>query len=121
MHELSIAMSLLDVITETLIRQGETARVRGITIEIGELSGVVPSALETAFRGATRGTELAGCRLLVRRVPAAIWCETCQSERAAAATDLSCGVCSRRDTRLIRGRELDLVSLEMEPDAAPHS
>lgn len=62
MHELSIAMSLLDVITETLIRENATGASR-VTVEVGALSGVAPEALRTAFAAAVRGTELDGCRL----------------------------------------------------------
>jgi hydrogenase nickel incorporation protein HypA/HybF len=68
MHELSIAMSLIDVITETLIRENATGASR-VSVEVGALSGVVPAALQTAFSTAIRGTELAACVLDIIETP----------------------------------------------------
>jgi len=67
MHELSIAMSLLDVITEELIRH-RAVRPRAVTIEVGDRCGVVPEALATAFAAAVRQTEFADTVLNIRRV-----------------------------------------------------
>lgn len=111
MHELSIAMSLLDVITEKLIQENASS-ARSITIEVGELSGVVPQALQTAFKTASRGTELADCQLTVIPVRAEIWCRSCNAACPAhAANDLRCARCNTPADRLIRGRELDVVSI----------
>lgn len=68
MHELSIAMSLIDVITEILIREDATVATR-VTVEVGRLSGVVPEALRTAFSTAIRGTELEACVLDIIQTP----------------------------------------------------
>ena len=113
MHELSIAMSLIDVITETLIREDATGASR-VTVEVGALSGVVPEALRTAFAGAVRNTDLAGCELAIIPVGVTIWCDPCATERpATAVNDLRCGVCSWPATRLMRGRELDVVEIAL--------
>jgi len=48
MHELSIAMSILDLAQEEADRNGG-ATVAAIHLKIGPLSGVVPQALESAY------------------------------------------------------------------------
>ncbi len=113
-HELSIAMSLLDVVTEMLIREN-AARASRVTVEVGELSGVVPEALQTAFITATQNSDLAGCTLIIRPVPVTVWCDRCQSERPAHATnDLACTACSQLSATVIRGKELDIVEIAVE-------
>jgi len=54
MHELSIAMSLVDAICDELPKLGSVT-VRSVRIRVGALSGVVPDALTFAFDVAADG------------------------------------------------------------------
>jgi hydrogenase nickel incorporation protein HypA/HybF len=62
MHELSIALSLVDAICEELPRLGSVC-VQSVRIRVGALSGVVPDALSFAFEVAADGSPIAGARL----------------------------------------------------------
>lgn len=62
MHELSIAMSILEGVEEEVVRQGYGA-VEAIHIRIGPLSGIVPEALLGAFEMAREQTPFAACTL----------------------------------------------------------
>jgi len=62
MHELSIAMSLVDAICDELPKLGSVT-VRSVRIRVGALSGVVPDALTFAFDVAADGSPIAGARL----------------------------------------------------------
>lgn len=118
MHELSVAMSLIDAVTEQLIRH-DARRARSFTVEIGELSGVVPAALESAYRVAVRGTELADTHMIIVPVPIEMACPTCgQHRRVVSPGQLRCVVCGAPATAIVRGRELDIVALEVDVDAA---
>jgi Zn finger protein HypA/HybF involved in hydrogenase expression len=66
MHELSIAIDLVEAIRDELPRLGG-AHVRTVHLEIGALSGVVPEALEFAFDVAAQGSPIAGARLNIER------------------------------------------------------
>ncbi|HEX8341406.1 MAG TPA: hydrogenase maturation nickel metallochaperone HypA [Tepidisphaeraceae bacterium] len=127
MHELSIANSLLDVVTAQLIESG-AGRVRRVIIEVGDLSGVVPAALRTAFRAAaTHDVSFAGAVLDIRPVAVTLYCDPCGAERpAVSAAAMRCAVCGRASARVVRGRELDVVGIEVTDeifheatDAAP--
>ena len=48
MHELSIALSILDIVEEESARRGDAA-VAAIHLRLGPLSGVVKEALLSAF------------------------------------------------------------------------
>ena len=116
MHELSIAMSLVDMAGEEAERQG--ARVIATHVRLGVLSGVVKEALLSAFEMASEGTPLRGnqTRSSTRSRRSSI--APCATRSAATRGDewFACEVCGTpaRVTGVIRGRELELTALELE-------
>jgi len=54
MHELSIAMNIIDIADEYL-KKSDAARIYNIDLEIGELSGIIPEALKFAMNHAVKG------------------------------------------------------------------
>ena len=67
MHELSIALSILDFAAEEAERRG--GRVVAVHLRLGPLSGVVKEALLSAYELAREGTPLAAAALVVEEVP----------------------------------------------------
>jgi hydrogenase nickel incorporation protein HypA/HybF len=63
MHELSIALSLIDVVCEALPTLGRSASVRSVRVRLGPQSGVVADALRFAFEVAVEDSPLAGAQL----------------------------------------------------------
>lgn len=66
MHELSLAMSLVEAVEETMARERLAAggvHVRAVRLRIGTLSGVNREALAFAYECACQDTALAGSRL----------------------------------------------------------
>lgn len=117
MHELSIALSLVDAACEQLPDLGAHARVRALHVRVGALSGVVPEALMFSFDVAAAGSAIAGARLRIERVALIAWCEHCEAERALATVQwLRCPTCHRPTPEVRTGRELELVSLEVVDD-----
>jgi hydrogenase nickel incorporation protein HypA/HybF len=113
-HELSIALSLIDGASEERARLAG-ARVVAVHVRIGALSGVVPEALEFAFEVAVQDSDIAGARLMIEQVPAAIYCDTCAAERELPSVQhFRCPVCDGPAARLVRGRELELTALEID-------
>lgn len=113
MHELSIAMSLVD-----LARQ-EAERVRGrviaLHIKVGPLSGVFKDALLSSYEMASYDTSLQGSQLIIEDVPIVIYCPQCRAERTVGSMQrFCCSVCSAPASEILRGKELELVSLELE-------
>ena len=66
MHELSIALSLVETICEELPALG-AVRVSSVNLRVGDLSGVAADALAFAFDLATDHTRIAGARLHIER------------------------------------------------------
>lgn len=125
MHELSIAMSLVEVACEQARMLG-AARVTELRVRIGDLSGVASDALQFSFDVAAADTDIAGARLSVEAVPVTIHCRECAADRVIASPQaLACPVCGEWSADVIRGREIELVALEIEeastePDVATH-
>lgn len=65
MHELSIAMSLAELVEEQLVAEPH-ATVTAVDIRIGTLSSVVPEALQFAWEPVAQGTRLQGSELRIQ-------------------------------------------------------
>jgi hydrogenase nickel incorporation protein HypA/HybF len=114
MHELSIAMSIVDMAEEQSQLHGG-ARVTAVHLKLGPLSGVVKLALENAFSLAREGTSLEKAELLVEQVPIVANCPKCQAERTLPTMqNFTCPVCQTPVSEIIHGRELEVVALEIE-------
>ena len=64
MHELSIALSMIDMASEEAVRHGG-GRVLALHLKLGHLSGVVKEALTFSYEIACQGTALEGSRLII--------------------------------------------------------
>ena len=118
MHELSIAVSLIEVACEEAVRLG-AVRVEALHLRLGRLSGVVREALEFSFELAAADTAIAGARLLIEEVAVTARCPVCREERTIENVQhFRCPVCGAPTPEVVHGRELELVSMEVDEDAA---
>lgn len=114
MHEVSIIMEAMRLAEESARKAG-ASRICLVRLRVGEMSGVVPSALQFAFEAVTDGTLAQGATLEIENSPATGWCEACQIEFAwKGLLRVECPRCQGGNTILRRGRELELASLEVE-------
>jgi len=117
-HELSIAQSLIEVACDTAQREG-ARRVTKLFTRIGALSGVVKEALQFSFAIAAEGTACEGAVLNVEDVQVTVMCPLCDGPRTLqGAYDFGCPVCGAPTPDILTGRELVLVSLEVDFDDA---
>jgi hydrogenase nickel incorporation protein HypA/HybF len=113
MHELSIAMSILDAATEEGAKRG--VRVRAVHLRLGALSGVVKDALLFSYEIACQDTPLVGSRLVVEDIPITIFCEQCGETRVLASVQsFCCPECGTPTMDVRQGRELEVFALEVE-------
>ena len=113
MHELSIAMSILDVVAEASARQGD-ARVLAVHLKLGPLSGVVKEALLASFETACEGTALDGCNLIIEEIPIEIDCKNCGTTcPVVSIQEMRCSICGGPADNVVHGRELEVSALEI--------
>jgi hydrogenase nickel incorporation protein HypA/HybF len=113
MHELSIALSIIDGVLEERERRGGV-QVEAVHISLGPLSGVDRDALDFAYTVAREGTDLESSRLVINAIPVVVFCPLCRAERnAASANRLCCSECGASAGKIVRGRELEITGLEI--------
>jgi hydrogenase nickel incorporation protein HypA/HybF len=114
MHELSIALSILDAVAAEAERHGG-ARVHAIHLKVGALAGVVPEALRSAYELAREGSPFAEAQLLIEEVPIVAYCAHCEADRPVVSVQqLQCSECGGAVSEVLSGRELEIVALEIE-------
>ena len=114
MHELSIAMSIVEIAAEESKRRGGL-RVKAVHLRLGVLAGVTKDALLFSYHVATENTSLAGSQLLVEEVSGLIFCPQCKEPRAARNPEwFMCPDCGAPASELVQGKELEVVALEVE-------
>ena len=124
MHELSIARSLIELVSEHADREA-AAGVRTIHIRLGELSGF-RRALYFCFDRVSRGTLCEGARLVVEDVPLTVHCDHCDAiKRPGARYNFRCPTCGMPTPKVVTGREMQVTAIELdfegsEPADAAH-
>ena len=113
MHELSIAMSIVELAEEEAQQRG--ARVNAVHLKLGALAGVVKEALLSSYEMACGDTPLEGSRLIIEEVPVKIFCPKCKEPRQLHSIQLfCCAECGSPSAEIIEGKELEVVALEIE-------
>jgi len=115
MHELSIAMSIVEI-AEREAERCHADRVIAVNVRLGSLSGVVKDALLFSYQVACENTPLAGSQLLIEEVPAVIFCSHCNAQRPVRSMEwFRCPECDSLASEIVQGKELQVISLEVEP------
>lgn len=118
MHELSIALSIVEGVEEEMARH-QGARVATVHLKLGPLSGIVKDALVFSYDLACEGTVLEGSKLEIEEIPIVLFCENCRQERPAASIQrLCCAVCDSPSADIRRGSELEVCALELTDEHA---
>jgi len=108
MHELGVALELVDAIAQ---RAGGS-RVQRVVIEIGALSSVLPDALSFCFELATEGTVVEGAAVELRTVAAEARCRSCERALSLQRASDRCS-CGAYDLEWLSGDTLQIALLEV--------
>ncbi|MDM7916342.1 MAG: hydrogenase maturation nickel metallochaperone HypA [Candidatus Eisenbacteria bacterium] len=121
MHELSLALSILEIVGAEIARAGgsgcELRDVREVGVRIGTLSGVEPEALDFAWESMRLQAGCPAARLSITLVPARAVCERCGDSFLLGQGEGECAHCGVAPFRLTEGRELEVRRIVCgEPD-----
>lgn len=119
MHELSIATSIVESVTESAAAY-PGARVLEVRIRVGALASVVEDSLQFCWGIVTEGTDLENSKLVVHTLPIVIHCASCNTDsELPGVQSFHCPRCGQIAADLRQGRELDIESIEIEdPETA---
>ena len=117
MHELSIAASIVEAVTESASAY-PGARVKEVRLRVGALASVVEDSLRFCWELATEGSPLAGAALVIHMLPVIVHCDACNADtELAGVQSFRCPKCGELAADLRQGRELEIESIELEePD-----
>ncbi|MFZ0037350.1 MAG: hydrogenase maturation nickel metallochaperone HypA [Candidatus Acidiferrales bacterium] len=113
MHELSIAMSIVDLVQDEAHILGDV-QIGTVHLKLGQLSGVVKDALLSSYEMACFQTPLEGSRLLIEEIPVRVNCPKCHAVRPVASLQwMCCTECGTPSADIAEGRELMVTALEI--------
>ena len=112
MHELGIVFHII----KTIERIGEENRlntVTEVTLELGEVSGVIPGELNDCWNWAVKKTGLMNeAKLLIEKIPALTFCESCKETYGTIRHGRICPYCGSEMTYLVQGNEINLKEIK---------
>ncbi len=114
MHPSSLARSLADFVCDQIAGMDLAhERVTMVCIRMGDLCGVAPADVKDAFSALVIGTPLQNCRLEIEPVELVAFCPQCHKEQTIPDIHiLKCPECGAATPRVVRGRELEIASIE---------
>ena len=115
MHELSLAMALIDQVRDLAAREGATRVIR-VAVSVGALAGVDREAFEFAFECATQESPAEGAELEYTAVPLTVRCRACGRDSAPDILYVRCGACGSADVEITGGRDFLLKSVDVDLD-----
>lgn len=121
MHELSIAMALVEQI-EAIAQKEQIVSVEVVELVLGVYSGVDPKALEFVFPMAVEQTCAAGARLKLEQRGVQVRCESCGHEFSVADyIPSSCELCGGGDLSTSGGQEIILQRISGNQESGAFS
>ncbi len=114
MHEMGIALQIIDIVKQSIPDDALDCVVRSVNIEAGTLSSVVPESLSFCFEVASKETLCEGAVLNIRHVPAIMTCNTCNFEWTVSEPAFECPTCNNIEIQLSQNVEIDIKSIDID-------
>lgn len=112
MHELSIVTYVIKQVEE-LAKENELTKVNSVTLEFGEVSGIVPEYLVDCWNWYAKKTPLIeGAQLITETIPAITWCDSCRKIYPTLEYGKICPYCGSGNTWLQQGSEMIIKQIE---------
>ena len=113
MHELGVVFYVIDDV-EKVAKENNVKRVHSVTLEVGEVSTVIPEYLIDCWNWAVKKHEiLADCELRVERIDAVTYCEDCQKNYSTVEHGKISPYCKSENTYLLKGNEFNIKEIEV--------
>lgn len=114
MHELSLAMSLLDLAHSEAERSDPNACLLAMQVEVGKLAGVDAEALRFCLDSLLAATNEQDIAVEFEQVEPLSCCNRCMKEFVPERRYSSCPRCGSFETEARQGWELKLKSITIE-------
>lgn len=113
MHELGVVFYVIRDVKEVAI-ENQVDRIHSVTLEIGEMSGVVHDYLIDCWNWAVKKEPvLDGAELRIEEIKGVTYCEDCGKEYETVKYAKICPYCQSEHTYLVRGNEFNIKEIEV--------
>lgn len=113
MHELGVVFYVIDEV-ENVAKQNDVEHIHSVTLEVGEVSSVVPEYLTDCWKWAIKKHDiLTDCELKIESIDAVTYCEDCQKNYPTVKFGKICPYCQSENTFLIKGNEFNIKEIEV--------
>lgn len=87
--------------------------IESVTLEFGEVSGIVPEYLEDCWNWYTKKEPIIqGTKFLYEIIPAVTWCDDCKSTYPTVQYGKTCPHCGSGNMWLQQGNEINIKQIE---------
>ena len=112
MHELGTVFYVIKEV-EKLCEENGLTMVGSVTLQIGEVSGIIPSYIVDCWNWAVKETKyLKGTELKVEKIDAITYCTSCGKTYPTMQYAKICPYCKSEDTYLLQGNEYTIKEIE---------
>lgn len=113
MHELGVVFYVIRDVKE-VAGENHAESVETVTVEIGEVSGVVHELLTDCWNWAVKREPLMEhARLIIETIPAVTRCEDCGGRYETVKYAKICPYCGSERTYLVQGNEFNIKEISV--------
>jgi hydrogenase nickel incorporation protein HypA/HybF len=113
MHELGVVFYVVKDVKK-VAEENQVNKVNSVTLEIGEVSGILHDYLIDCFNWAAKKEPiLSGAQLKIEEIPAVSYCSDCGQEYETVRFAKICPNCQSKNTYLLRGNEFNIKEIEV--------
>ena len=114
MHELGVVFYVVKEV-KRVAKENNVSKVRSVTIELGEVSTVIPFYLNDCWNwAASKEEELSGAELKIETIKAVTHCEDCGHDYETVKYKKICPNCKSENTYLLRGNDFTIKEIIVE-------
>ena len=119
MHELGLVNYVVKEVSK-IAEDNNVSKIRSVTLEFGEVSGIVTSYLYNYWDWYTKKFPIfEGSELKCEEIPAVTWCDDCKITYSTIKYGKICPHCGSGKTWLLRGNEMRIKQIEVEEPSDP--
>lgn len=114
MHELGVVFNIINTVEE-VGKENNLTSIKTVTIELGEVSTVVPEYLTDCWEWAKKKHPLIeDAQMLIEKLPAITYCEDCKKTYETIKYGRTCPYCDSPNTYLQQGNEFNIKAIGIE-------
>lgn len=113
MHELGLVMHFIDMVENTAA-ENDVQKVVGVTLEVGEVSTIIPDYFRDCYNWAIKKTKyMQACELNMIVIEGITYCQDCKETYRTTEYGKTCPHCGSLNTYLVTGDQLTVRDIQV--------